>query len=131
MQQDSLDRRKPTSGEEEIQQETKKNIYNITSLDYVMLWSNLLNLTEFKELNTSGISIGDRKKLVAIIYDEYIEAILKIMKKLDLNAVKIEGEMESNANQSELNVSSNPIAGLKPMKPRDFEILVNLVDFTR
>ena len=57
--------------------------------------------------------------------------ILKIMKKLDLNAVKIEGETETNANQSALNVSSNPIAGLKPTKPRDFEILVNLVDFTR
>jgi DNA-dependent protein kinase catalytic subunit len=130
MQQDSLDRRKQTD-EDEMQEEIKKNIYNITSLDYVMLWSNLLNLTEFKELNTIGITISARKKLVAIIYDEYIEATLKIMRKLDLNAVKTEGETETNSNHNELNVSSNPIAGLKPLKPRDFEILVNLVDFSR
>jgi DNA-dependent protein kinase catalytic subunit len=120
-------------------EETNKSFYNITSTDYVQFWSNLLNLAEFKELNAIGVHINDRKKLVGIIYDEYIETIMKIIKKLDLSAVKsdVESEKDSAASssqqssQSELMASSNPIAGLRPLKPRDQEILVNLVDFSK
>ena len=115
----------------------EKNLYNITSNDYVMFWSNLLNLREFKELNFIGVHINDRKKLVGILYDEFVETLIKVMKKLDLNAIKIENDIESisfgsiQSSQSELGVSSNPIAGVKPLKQRDYEILVNLVDFSR
>ena len=120
-----------------------KNLYNITSTDYIMFWSNLLNLCEFKELNTVGIHVYEKKKLIGIIYDEFIETLLKIMRKLDLNATKLEAsdtnetaQQQQNLNSSiiidhSLGVSSNPTIGLKPSKPRDFEILVNLVDFAR
>lgn len=107
-------------------EQNQKNPFNVTSSDYVMFWSNLLNLSEFKELN---YSINDKKKLTGVIYDEFIEALIKVMKKLDLNAVKVENSEE--VNQSELTASSNPMSGLKPLRPRDFEILVNLVDFSK
>ncbi len=115
------------------------NLYNITSNDYVLFWSNLLNLNDFKELNTIGVHLNDRKRLVSIIYDEFVETLTKIMKKLDLNALKMDNFNEADTNslphntsQSEAsNVSSNPIAGLRPSRPRDYEILVNLVDFSR
>lgn len=116
---------------------------NTTSTDFVQLWSNLLNLNDFKELNTIGVHVNERKHLVRVIYDELIESFLKIMKKLDLNAVKIEhgdeteNEQQQQQQQQQLNtsidisVSSNPIAGLRPSRPKDLEILINLVDFSR
>jgi len=114
------------------------NLFNITSNDYVLFWSNLLNLNDFKELNTIGVHINERKRLVGIIYDEFIETLIKIMKKLDLNAVKLDGVNEavqngaSQSSQNEgSNISSNPAANLRPSKPKDYEILVNLVDFSR
>ena len=48
---------------------------------------------------------------------------MRIMKKLDLSAVRV------TAGNDDL--SSDPIAGLRPNRPRDLEILVNLVDFTK
>ena len=114
------------------------NLYNITSIDYVLFWSNLLNLNDFQELNTIGVSLNDRKRLIGIIYDEFVETLIKIMKKLDLNAIKLDNVNDRDAHtaqissQNELsNVSSNPVAGLRPSRPRDYEILVNLVDFSR
>jgi DNA-dependent protein kinase catalytic subunit len=110
-----------------------KNLQNITSTDYVMFWSNLLNLSEFKELNLIGVHINDRRRVVGHIYDEFVETLIRIMNKLDLNADKLDLE-ESNkrlANQNDSMISSNPIAGLRPKKPKDFEILVNLVDFSK
>jgi hypothetical protein len=117
--------------------ESNRSIYNITSTDYVQFWSNLLSLTEFKEFNAIGVSISDREKLAGIVYDEYVKTVLNIMSKLELSAVKIENENErdgsssSSVQQSELVVSSNPIAGLRPVNFRDQEILVNLVDFSK
>ena len=125
-----------------------RNLYNITSNDNVEFWLNLLNLCEFKELNTAvegGIHISEKRKLISIIYNEFLEALLKIVKKLDLTAVKMDavsgGESDTaivdssstallNTDHS-LGVSSNPASGLRPSKPRDFEILVNLVDFAK
>ena len=114
--------------------QTVTNLYNITSNDYVLFWSNLLNLNDFKELNTIGVHISDRKRLVGIIYDEFIETLIKIMKKLDLNAIKSEAINETSqigVTNEDMHVSSNPVAGLRPSKPKDYEILVNLVDFSR
>ena len=108
------------------------NLYNITSNDYVLFWSNLLNLNDFKELNSIGVHINERKRLVVIIYDEFIETLIKIMKKLDLNAVKLDDPTQSGQSQNDgSSATSNPVAGLCPSKPKDYEILVNLVDFSR
>ncbi len=115
---------------DENSRQSEKNIYNITSSDYILLWSNLLNLNEFKELNELGFHVSEKKILIQRIYDEIIETILKIVKKLDLNAVKQESshsEQESQSNDSFF----NPGIGMRACRPRDFEILVNLVDFSR
>ena len=63
------------------------------------------------------------------------------MRKLDLNAVKIDQEggdlaeaadsLNTSLSQIDISVSSNPIAGLRPSRPKDLEILINLVDFCR
>lgn len=113
-----------------------KNVYNTTSLDFVQLWSNIFTLHEFKELKNE--SVEEKKKLVEFIYDEFIESLIKIINKLDLAAVKNDqneaNELEQedlNQTQEHLGVSSDPVNGLKPLKPRDFEIFVNLVDFSR
>lgn len=125
-----------------------RNLANTTVLDYVQLWSNLLNLNDFKELNSIGVHVNERRRLVRLIYDELVESFLRIMKKLDLTAVKIEHTdtadenaandlnssthpLNSTLSQIDISVSSNPIAGLRPSRPRDLEILINLVDFSR
>lgn len=110
-----------------------------TSTDFVQFWSNLLNLNDFKELNTIGVHVNERRRLVRVIYDELVESFIRIMKKLDLNAIKIEhGDEDESASalnttlsQIDISVSSNPIAGLRPSRPKDLEILINLVDFSR
>lgn len=130
-----------------------RSFLNTTSADFVQFWSNLLNLNEFKELNTFGVHVTERRRLVRILYDELLESCLRIMRKLDLNAVKIESsdglgannndgennELNQSLNNSttttlsqiDISVSSNPIAGLRPSRPKDLEILINLVDFCR
>ena len=59
-----------------------------------------------------------------------MESILKILHKLDFTALKEEEKNQDEQSSSEI-VSSNPVNGFKPSKPKDFEILVNLVDFSR
>lgn len=124
---------------DDVSQIQSKSVYNITSNDYVMFWSNILNLNDFKESNLVGVHIDERKRLIGIIYDEYVETIIKIMRKLDLSSAKMDylneklppaSNSQSNS-MSQNEISSNPIAGLRPNRPRDFEIFVNLVDFTR
>ena len=63
---------------------------------------------------------------------------MKIIKKLDLNAIKTVHDSLALQNQSLSDViehndflSSNPLNNLKANRPRDFEILINLVEFTR
>ncbi len=61
------------------------------------------------------------------------------MKKLDLSSVKMDylNEKQQSSPNSKSNsisqneISSNPIAGLRPNRIKDFEIFVNLVDFTK
>jgi hypothetical protein len=112
-----------------------KNPYDITSKDFVMFWSNLLSLNDFKELE---IDINDRNRLIGIIYDEFIETIIKIMNKLELTTMRKDGTEDDNSfsadrppNNNEVGVSSDPFAGLVAVRPLDFAIFVNLVDFTR
>ncbi len=107
----------------------RTNAYHVSCADYIQFWSSLLNLNEFKELSTLGVHVNEKRKLIGVVYDEIVESLVKIMKKLDLTAVKEEvvgGEAGSMAD-----ASSNPVIGLKPLRPRDFEVLVNLVDFSR
>ncbi len=108
----------------------KMNAYNVSCTDYVHFWSCLLNLNEFKELSTLGVHVNEKKKLIEIIYDEILESLIRIMKKLDLTAVKEVKNGEDDSGEG-ADASSNPVLGLKPMKPRDFEVLINLVDFSR
>lgn len=121
-----------------------RSLLNTVSTDYVQFWSNLLSLNDFKELNSIGVHVTEKRRLVCVIYDEILESCIRIMRKLDLNAVKIDQEGEDLAeaanqqqalntslSQIDISVSSNPIAGLRPSRPKDLEILINLVDFCR
>jgi DNA-dependent protein kinase catalytic subunit len=98
------------------------------SMDYMDLFKNLLDLSQYDELGLINMTIYDKKHLIALIHDEYVESVLKILKKLDLNATRVENQTTDETTGF---ASSNPIHGLKPQRPRDFEILINLVDFTR
>ncbi len=128
-----------SNNSDDVTKAQTKSPYNITSNDYVMFWSNILNLNDFKDSNLVGVHIDERKRLIGIIYDEYVETIIKIMRKLDLSSAKTDylNEKQQSSPNSQSNslsqneISSNPIAGLRPNRPRDFEIFVNLVDFTR
>lgn len=113
--------------------ESSNSVLITTSLDYVKLWSNLLSLGE---LSVSKIeNLDSKKKIIEIIYNEYVESIIKIMNKLDLAASKKEaneGEEEAmDKTLDDIAVSSDPVIGLKAQKPKDFEIFINLVDFTK
>ncbi|CAF0815340.1 unnamed protein product [Brachionus calyciflorus] len=132
----SIQLEEATKSDDPVETEGPKNFFNTTSLDFVQFWSNILNLYEFKEFKTD--SPDEAKRLVEFIYDEYVESIIKIMNKLDLAAVKSDpseindhAQENSNQTQDELGVSSDPVNGLKPLKPRDFEIFINLVDFSK
>ncbi len=76
----------PTENEESesVTSAAKKplvDLANVTSRDYVSFWSDLLDLHEFVEL--SGTSSVDKQALVSIIYDELLENMMRIMKKLE------------------------------------------------
>lgn len=136
---------------EQQQQQQQGTIYSgnrsdlntVTSKDYLELWLNIFNMQQYEELNTIGIGMHEKKQLIKIIYNAYIETILKIIKKLDLNAIKTANDYLSSQQQQQQSptkqgsedtnefLSSNPINNLKALRPRDFDILINLVDFTR
>lgn len=110
--------------------EASHNVFNITCTDFIQFWSTLLNLSEFKELNTIGIHVNEKRKLVMVVYDEILGALVKIMKKLDLG-LEDEAKSQHQVETGGVDASSNPVSGLKPLRPKDFEILINLVDFAR
>jgi DNA-dependent protein kinase catalytic subunit len=102
----------------------------VTSMDYKDLWHNLLNICQYDDLGSTNIlTVYDKRQLISLIYDEYVDAIISILNKLDFNATRTDKDQQ-NMELSDF-ASSNPIHGLKPRRPRDFEILINLVDFTR
>ena len=58
-----------------------------TCSDFTPFWSTLLDLSEFKELNTLGVHVTEKKKLAAIVYDAVLCALVRVMKKLELGKI--------------------------------------------
>ena len=58
--------------------------------------------------------------MLVSFYDEIIDSILHIVERLDLSTEKDE------ANDT---ATTDPVFGMRPVKPKDFLIFYNLVDF--
>ncbi|KAK2178223.1 hypothetical protein NP493_553g02004 [Ridgeia piscesae] len=101
--------------------------------DYFALWKCLLESTKLKRLAHEGIELKVRFTLTEVIYDELIRAVLAIVQRLDLTATKAPpADMDDNSGgdaSTHFTVSSDPMQGLEPARPKDFVIFVNLVDF--
>ncbi|XP_070581112.1 DNA-dependent protein kinase catalytic subunit-like [Ptychodera flava] len=124
---------------DETNEDVLSDSRRVSYRDYLDLWSHLLDSSRLKEADI-GLPPQERKVLHGIIYDELISGILRILKKLDLTSNKTTqddqlstepGPSNIEATPSSANPSSDPVAGLQPVKPKDFQIFVNLVDFSR
>ncbi|CAF4572133.1 unnamed protein product, partial [Rotaria magnacalcarata] len=97
----------------------------ITYENYIPLWKTILNVTSLKEFDTSTYPIFDRQNMLVSLYDEMIDSILHIIDRLDLSVDKEKAKDENDDGTT----TTDPVFGMKPIKPKDFEIFYNLVDF--
>ncbi|CAF1316968.1 unnamed protein product [Adineta steineri] len=97
----------------------------ITYENYIPLWKTILNVTSLKEFDTPTYPIFDRQNMLVSLYDEMIDSILHIIDRLDLSVDKEKTQNENDDGTT----TTDPIFGMKPVKPKDFEIFYNLVDF--
>ncbi|CAH1795617.1 unnamed protein product, partial [Owenia fusiformis] len=123
--------------------ESVEEQHKVTYKDYIELWRILLQSAKLKELASIGISLSERDAMTRAIYDELISAILRMLHKLDLSSNKVTeiqntleepvaGPSDRAATPSPSEeMSSDPAHGLQARKPKDFQIFINLVDFTR
>jgi DNA-dependent protein kinase catalytic subunit len=101
--------------------------------EYQDLWRNLLNPRIPDELEFPE---HQRKDLCKIIYNEFMQSIIRMVQKLVLqyNVVKesAQGEEKGEDKEAELLATSevNPNL-LKPVVPKDFELFLNLVNFCK
>ena len=112
-----------------ISKEDAKSIVSIgktiTYENYLPLWKTILNVTSLKEFDTSIYTIFDRQNMLVSLYDEIIDSILHIIDRLDLSVEKEKFEEE----EKDEGTKTDPVFGMKPVKPKDFQIFYNLVDF--
>ncbi|UJR22353.1 hypothetical protein I4U23_025415 [Adineta vaga] len=97
----------------------------ITYENYLPLWKSILSVTTLKEFDTSTYPIFDRQNMLVSLYDEIIESILHIIDRLDLS---VEKETKEDENSDGV-TTTDPVFGKRPVKPKDFQIFYNLVDF--
>ncbi|CAF4489847.1 unnamed protein product, partial [Rotaria magnacalcarata] len=98
----------------------------ITYENYLPLWKSLLSVISLKEFDTSAYPIFERQNMLVSLYDEIIESILHIIDRLDLS---VEKEKQDGENHDDETTTTDPIFGMRPVKPIDFQIFYNLVDF--
>ncbi|XP_041364232.1 DNA-dependent protein kinase catalytic subunit-like [Gigantopelta aegis] len=120
---------------DEAETNTKKTI---SYKDYLDLWAGILDSAKIKDFAALDISIAERHKLTEALYDELLTAILKIITKLDLTSTSEESneqvadtDLDGIAEDQGQGLSADPIHGIQPAKPKDFQVLINLVDFCR
>ncbi|EDV28309.1 uncharacterized protein TRIADDRAFT_20924, partial [Trichoplax adhaerens] len=104
----------------------------ISYKDYISLWKNLIQATEIKvDLTIIYHSSFHREHIIYVqrsLYNELLHSLQRILLKLDLTSSQqttIEEETQSSEG------TSNPVAGLKPNVPKDFQVFINIVDFTK
>lgn len=92
---------------------------NVTYKSYVPFWNGLLN----NEISTNE----DQNRIANKIYEHMIGSLLLILDKLNLNTVKRTFKDDRGIDQ-EMSFC-DPNIDLNPIKPKDFHIFFNLVDF--
>ena len=117
----------------------------ITYENYIPLWKTVLNVTALKvtngtirlssiqhlaillrqEFDSNTYPIFDRQNMLVSLYDEMIDSILHIIDRLDLSVDREKTDEDGDDGTT----TTDPVFKMKPVKPKDFEILYNLVDF--
>ncbi|XP_077979786.1 DNA-dependent protein kinase catalytic subunit-like [Glandiceps talaboti] len=123
---------------DETNEDVLTDARRVTYKDYLDLWIHLLDSSHLKESDIDLLP-AEKKALHNIIYDELISSILRILSKLDLSSNTAEDDQifsdPSTSTSVDVStssdVASDPAASLKPVKPKDFQIFINLVDFCR
>lgn len=65
--------------------------------------------------------------MLVSLYDEMIDSILHIIDRLDLSVDR--EKIDEDGGDDATTTTTDPVFRMKPVKPKDFEILYNLVDF--
>ncbi|XP_054250756.1 DNA-dependent protein kinase catalytic subunit [Indicator indicator] len=108
-----------------------------TYKDYLYLFRSLLNCGTMKECVFEDESFltenSALQSLNRLLYDEFINSLLKIIEKLDLTVQKLDvNEQDENETDSALvGPTSDPASNLRPAKPTDYIAFINLVEFCR
>ncbi|XP_048248370.1 DNA-dependent protein kinase catalytic subunit-like [Haliotis rufescens] len=97
--------------------------------DFIELWQTLLNSARIKSFASEDISIADRHRLTEAMYEELMTSTIKILNKLDLSSAAEKGE--ESVPEDGVETSADPTSGVQANRPRDFQVLINLVDFCR
>ncbi|XP_061175418.1 DNA-dependent protein kinase catalytic subunit-like [Saccostrea echinata] len=106
----------------------------VTYKDFIEMWDTLFNSPRIKEFSVADISVEMRLALTEEIYNKLIESLLKMLGKLDLtsqSSTEVAQQQEGSSADDPQDVSSDPLHGMQPSKPKDFQIFINLVDFCR
>ncbi|XP_076335270.1 DNA-dependent protein kinase catalytic subunit-like isoform X2 [Tachypleus tridentatus] len=104
----------------------------ITYQSYLGLWHAILDIVNSKlpELGTLQVSLAERQSLAENIYDEIIQAIFAVLKKLDLSSSENTVYNEVNTDQVPVE-EENSVIGRQDGWPKDHQVFINVVDFTR
>ncbi|XP_062849596.1 DNA-dependent protein kinase catalytic subunit [Trichomycterus rosablanca] len=102
--------------------------------DYLDLFRGLLDCENLKDTGfLDGAALTKNYSLKALnrlLYDAFVQSIMKIVEKLDLSVQKVKAEDEGQSDVgSGFIPSSDPTSNLIPNKPKDFTAFINLVDF--
>ncbi|XP_067044034.1 DNA-dependent protein kinase catalytic subunit-like isoform X2 [Acropora muricata] len=109
--------------------------------DYLPLWEFLLEKGRFKDVSLIGQKHEQHESMHGMLYDEMIQAILRVIHKLDLSSFKgLSSDVEDNVlveasnsptAQQDNMCLSDPVSGLQPKVPKDFLIFINLIEFCK
>ena len=121
---------------------TEFDVRHVSYKDYLELWECFLQGREYKNQCIPPEVSSLTQDIHRAIYDELIQAILRVAQKLDLSsfrdvAIQNEGvttEQPSAPDAPQVTTSggtTDPISGIQPTAPKDFQIFINLVEFSR
>ncbi|XP_035828316.1 DNA-dependent protein kinase catalytic subunit [Aplysia californica] len=104
----------------------------VTYKDFVPLWLGMLDSERIKDLAAEDFTLADRRELTKAVYSQLMAALMKILRKLDLEATVADSALEGDAEMEEREVlSADPTYGVIAKKPKDFYVFINLVDFCK
>ncbi|XP_028413162.1 DNA-dependent protein kinase catalytic subunit-like [Dendronephthya gigantea] len=121
---------------------TEFDVRHISYKDYLELWECFLDGGQYKDQSIMPKVSSLTQDIHRAIYDELIQAILKVAHKLNLSSFRdvetqdedLQTEQPSSPDAPLLTTSggtTDPISGIQPEAPKDFQIFINLVEFSR